>query len=73
MALPNDLTLMTASEARVALDNREISSVELTQAYLSYLASEEGQQAAADAAGSAPISDEMRADVQSVIDSIEIG
>lgn len=46
---------------------------ELTQAYLSYLASEEGQQAAADAAGSAPISDEMRADVQAVIDSIEIG
>lgn len=34
MTLPNDLTLMTASEARTALDNREISSVELTQAYL---------------------------------------
>ena len=34
MSLPNDLTLMSASEARAALDNREISSVELTQAYL---------------------------------------
>lgn len=34
MTLPNDLTLLTASEARRALDNREISAVELTQAYL---------------------------------------
>lgn len=34
MSLPNDLTLLTAAEARAALDNREISSVELTQAYL---------------------------------------
>lgn len=34
MSLPNDLTLLTATEARALLDNREISSVELTQAYL---------------------------------------
>ena len=34
MTLPHDLTLMTAGEAREHLDNREISSVELTQAYL---------------------------------------
>lgn len=34
MSLPEDLTLLTASEARHALDNREISSGELTQAYL---------------------------------------
>lgn len=34
MTLPNDLTLMSANEAREALDKREISSVELTQAYL---------------------------------------
>jgi aspartyl-tRNA(Asn)/glutamyl-tRNA(Gln) amidotransferase subunit A len=33
MSLPNDLTLLTAAEAREALDNREISSAELTQAY----------------------------------------
>jgi aspartyl-tRNA(Asn)/glutamyl-tRNA(Gln) amidotransferase subunit A len=32
-SLPDDLTLLTASEARNALDNREISSAELTQAY----------------------------------------
>ncbi len=35
MSLPDDLTLLTAAESRVALDNREISSVELTNAYLS--------------------------------------
>jgi hypothetical protein len=29
-SLPDDLTLLTASEARSALDNREISSAELT-------------------------------------------
>ena len=34
MTLPHDLTLLTAAEARAHLDNREISSVELMQAYL---------------------------------------
>lgn len=34
MTLPTDLTLMTAAEARFVLDNREVSSVELTRAYL---------------------------------------
>ncbi|HEV2073028.1 MAG TPA: Asp-tRNA(Asn)/Glu-tRNA(Gln) amidotransferase subunit GatA [Thermomicrobiales bacterium] len=33
MSLPADLTLMTAAQARSLLDNREISSVELTRAY----------------------------------------
>jgi aspartyl-tRNA(Asn)/glutamyl-tRNA(Gln) amidotransferase subunit A len=33
MSLPNDLTLLTAAESRRALDNREISSAELTQAH----------------------------------------
>lgn len=33
MTLPNDLTLLTAAEAREALDKREISSAELTRAY----------------------------------------
>ena len=32
--LPDDLTLLTATESRKALDNKEISSVELTQSYL---------------------------------------
>ncbi len=42
----------------------------LVQAFLTYVASEEGQQAAAEAAGSAPISADMRAAVMEIVDSI---
>ncbi len=42
----------------------------LVKAFLTYVASEEGQQAASDAAGSAPISDEMRANVMEIVDAI---
>jgi aspartyl-tRNA(Asn)/glutamyl-tRNA(Gln) amidotransferase subunit A len=42
MTLPNDLTLLTAAEARKLLDNHEISSVELTRAYLERIAAVEG-------------------------------
>ncbi|UZN04037.1 phosphate ABC transporter substrate-binding protein PstS [Cellulomonas sp. S1-8] len=45
------------------------------KAYLSYVASAEGQERAADpsVAGSAPISDDLRAEVQAAIDSITAG
>ncbi len=42
----------------------------LVKAYVSYMASAEGQQAAAEAAGSAPISSALRADVVAAINSI---
>lgn len=42
----------------------------LVKAFLTYVASDEGQQAAADAAGSAPISDEMRSAVMEIVDTI---
>jgi len=45
----------------------------LVKAFLSYVASDEGQSTAASAAGSAPISDELRTDVQAAIDSITAG
>ena len=41
--------------------------------FLEYVISEEGQQAAADAAGSAPITDDSRAAAQSAIDLIQTG
>ncbi len=41
--------------------------------FLEYVISEEGQQAAADAAGSAPISDESRAAAQAAINLIQTG
>ncbi|TDD69511.1 phosphate ABC transporter substrate-binding protein PstS [Jiangella aurantiaca] len=46
---------------------------DLVKAYVGYVASDEGQQAAADAAGSAPISPELQTEVQAVVDSIEVG
>ncbi len=42
----------------------------LVKAYFEYVASEEGQQAASEAAGSAPISDELRDQVSTAIDAI---
>lgn len=43
---------------------------ELVSAFLTYVASEEGQAAAAEAAGSAPISETLRADVMTAIELI---
>ncbi|MFF2271350.1 phosphate ABC transporter substrate-binding protein PstS [Agromyces sp. NPDC058136] len=49
----------------------ESDNVELTKAYLSYLASPEGQETAAADAGSAPISDSLREKITAAIDSIK--
>ena len=44
---------------------------ELVKSYLSYVTSEDGQQVAADAAGSAPISSELSTEVAGVIETIK--
>jgi len=46
---------------------------ELVQAFLGYVASEEGQEAAAGAAGSAPISDSLRTEAEAAIEAIAAG
>ncbi|HZG91008.1 MAG TPA: phosphate ABC transporter substrate-binding protein PstS [Pseudonocardia sp.] len=46
------------------------ATADVVKAFLSYLISEEGQQAAADAAGSAPISDSQRSTFQPAVDAI---
>lgn len=46
------------------------TEAELTKAFLSYAVSEEGQQVAAEAAGSAPMSDEMREQAMAAIETI---
>jgi len=46
-------------------------NVELVKSYFSYVASPEGQDAAAEAAGSAPISDSLRDQINAAIDSIQ--
>ncbi|MEX0150935.1 phosphate ABC transporter substrate-binding protein PstS [Microbacterium sp. LMI1-1-1.1] len=48
----------------------DASSAPIVKSFLEYVASEEGQQAAADAAGSAPISDSLRERVNAAIDLI---
>lgn len=45
----------------------------LVKAFMSYIASADGQKAAADAAGAAPISDTMRSDVDASVNSINAG
>lgn len=49
----------------------EPDNVELVKAYLGYIASEEGQDVAAENAGSAPITDTLREQVVTAIDSIK--
>lgn len=48
-------------------------TADLVKGFISYVASEEGQQAASDAAGSAPMSDTIREAVQPGIDAITAG
>ncbi|MGF9663705.1 phosphate ABC transporter substrate-binding protein PstS [Arthrobacter crystallopoietes] len=47
-------------------------TVDLVKAFGEYVISEDGQQAAADSAGSAPISDNLREQAQTAIDSIKV-
>lgn len=49
----------------------ESENVELVKSYFSYVASPEGQDVAAEAAGSAPISDALRDQIDAAIDSIQ--
>ncbi|MFT4232840.1 MAG: phosphate ABC transporter substrate-binding protein PstS [Leucobacter sp.] len=46
------------------------ASADLVKAYFEYIVSEDGQATAAEAAGSAPISDDLRSKVQTAIDAI---
>jgi phosphate transport system substrate-binding protein len=48
------------------------ADADLVKAFLTYIASSEGQQAAQSAAGSAPISEALSADVQKAIESISL-
>lgn len=50
----------------------EAEAGELTKAYLAYVVSEEGQQFGAEEAGSAPLSDELRSEVEAAVESITV-
>ena len=54
----------------VCLEYEDAATAELVTAFMTYVASEEGQEAAATSAGSAPISDDLRTQIQASIDEI---
>lgn len=54
----------------VCLEYDDPGTADLVKAFMSYVASEEGQAAAAQTAGSAPLSAELRAEIQEAIDQI---
>lgn len=58
------------SYAIVCETYKDAATAELVKAYVGYLASPDGQAAAASAAGSAPLSSTMSANVQSALDSV---
>jgi len=62
--------VVLVSYALACTEYTDAAKGELVKAYLTYVASEEGQAAAAENAGSAPISDALRTDVQASIDAI---
>jgi phosphate transport system substrate-binding protein len=49
----------------------DAENVELIKAYFEFMASEDGQAVSAEAAGSAPISEELREKAMAAIDSIQ--
>ena len=55
--------------AHQSYDDADIAAT--VKGYLTYVASEDGQNAAADAAGSAPISEDLRTRIQAAIDTIK--
>jgi len=72
---PDDATvypIALVSYHIVCLQYDSQEEVDLVQAFMTYIGSEAGQAAAASAAGSAPISDEVRADILVSIDQITV-
>ncbi|WP_221653401.1 phosphate ABC transporter substrate-binding protein PstS [Actinotalea ferrariae] len=62
--------LVLVSYSLACTEYDDPADAELVKAFLGYVASEEGQTAAAEAAGAAPISDALRAEVEAVVESI---
>ena len=56
----------------VCLDYEDQATADLVKAFMTYVGSAEGQAASAESAGSAPISDDFRAQVAEVIDAIGV-
>lgn len=76
LELPRDTTesgnypIVLVSYQVACLQYEEQETADLVKAFFTFIASEEGQQAAAEAAGSAPISEGLRTQIQESIDQI---
>jgi len=68
---PSQYPLVLVSYAIACQEYTEAGTGELVKAYLSYITSEEGQAVAADAAGAAPLSAELSAEVATAIEAIK--
>jgi phosphate transport system substrate-binding protein len=56
----------------VCLQYEDQETVDLVKAFMTYISSDAGQQASAESAGSAPLSDEVQAEIQTSIDQISV-
>jgi phosphate transport system substrate-binding protein len=65
--------LVLVSYGVACLNYADAEQGELVKGFLSYIVSDEGQQAAADAAGSAPLSEGIATDAQAAIEAITVG
>jgi len=65
-----DYPVVLVSYALACTKYADAAKGELVKGFLTYIASKEGQQAAADNAGSAPLSDKLRTDVEASIKAI---
>lgn len=63
--------IVLVSYVLACTDYTDDAKAGLVKAYLSYIASEEGQQVAADGAGAAPLSDALREQVLAAIESVQ--
>ena len=63
--------IVLISYAIACTDYADDAQAELVKAYLTYLVSEEGQATAAENAGSAPISADLRDEIMAVVDTIQ--
>ena len=73
---PDDATvypIALVSYHIVCLQYDSQETVDLVRSFMTYVGSDAGQQAAAEAAGSAPISSEVRDQIQTSIDQISVG
>jgi phosphate transport system substrate-binding protein len=68
---PSHYPLVLVSYAIACQEYADAEDAELVKAYLSYIASEDGQQVAVDAAGAAPLSSELSEKVATAIESIK--